>query len=255
MTRFFSYGYLAVIYFLLYLPIVVLVLFSFNHASHSGVWHGGTIEWYRKLFHDTTLQVIAFHSIVVAVLAASLATAIGMLGAFSLFKYQFFGKKWLNGLIFVMIVIPDLVQAISLLILYHAAHISLGFITLLIAHITFCIPFAIMLIMGRLSGTNLFLFEAAKDLGATEQIVFSKIIVPLMKPGIIAAWLLSFTLSFDDVIISSFVTGPTFQILPLYIFSEVKLGVTPEINALCTMILIITVIAAFVSQILLRRKS
>jgi len=255
MTRIFSLSYMSLIYFLLYLPIVVLVIFSFNNSAHSGVWHGATLQWYSALLHDADLQVTALHSITVSILAATIATMIGTLGSFALFKYQFFGKKLLNGIIFVMIVIPDLVQAIALLILFHAGYISLGFVTLLLAHITFCIPFVIMVLLGRMAGTNKFLFEAAKDLGANDSLVFSKVIIPLMMPGIIAAWLLSFTLSFDDVIISSFVTGPDFQILPLYIFSQVKLGVTPEINALCTVILFITIIAAFFSQILLRKKA
>lgn len=255
MSRFFSSMYMGLIYFLLYLPIVVLVLFSFNNSAHSGLWHGATLQWYHQLFHDADLQIIAFHSICISIIASTVATMIGTLGAFALFRYRFFGKKLLDGIIFVMIIIPDLVQAISLLILYHEAHIPLGFATLLLSHITLCIPFVIMVISGRMTGTNQFLFEAAKDLGANDAVIFFRIIVPLMMPAIISAWLLSFTLSFDDVIISSFVTGPSFQILPLYIFSQVKLGVTPEINALCSIIFLVTVLTALATQLLLRKKT
>lgn len=255
MTRIFSIGYLSTIYFFLYLPIVVLVVFSFNASMHSGLWHGFTLDWYRQLWQDSDLQNIALHSITISLLASSFATSIGTLGAFALFRYQFLGKKLLNAIIFMMIVIPDLVLAVALLILFHAAHFSLGFTTLLLAHITFCLPFVIVTLLGRMSGTNPFLFEAAKDLGATDRVIFQKIVLPLMLPGIIAGWLLSFTLSFDDVIISSFVTGPDYQILPLYIFSQVKLGVTPEINALCSIILVVTIAMAVVSQVFMKKKA
>lgn len=255
MGRILSNGFLSLIYLFLYLPIIVLVVFSFNASLHSGLWHGATLDWYRQLLQDEDLQVIAVHSLSISLLASSVATIIGTLGAFALFRYQFFGKKLLNAIIFMMIIIPDLVLAVALLILFHAMHISLGFTTLLLAHITFCLPFVVVTLISRMSDTNPYLFEAAKDLGATDRVIFQKIILPLMIPGVIAAWLLSFTLSFDDVIISSFVTGPDFQILPLYIFSQVKLGVTPEINALCSVILLLTIGMAVVSQFLLRKKA
>ena len=145
-------------------------------------------------------------------------------------------------------------MGIALLILFASLHITLGFWTLLLAHITFCIPFVVVTILSRITGTDKNLFEAAKDLGANDFIVFSKIIVPMLIPGIVAAWLLSFTLSFDDVVISTFVSGPDFQILPLYIFSQVKLGVTPELNALCSVILLLTVVMALIAQMVLKKK-
>jgi spermidine/putrescine transport system permease protein len=253
MNRWVSRSYLGSMYFLLYLPIVVLVLFSFNHSLYSGLWHGATLHWYAVLFHDPALLNIASHSLIIAFLASTIATGIGLLGAVALFKYCFFGKRPLSLMIVVMVVIPDLVLGIALLILFHALHMALGFYSLLLAHITFCIPFVVMTIMGRLSGTNKHLFEAAKDLGAKDAMIFSRIILPLMMPGIIAGWLLSFTLSFDDVIISSFVAGPSYQILPLYIFSQVKLGITPELNALSTLLLIFTAVLVGVFAWVLRR--
>ncbi|OGT29726.1 MAG: spermidine/putrescine ABC transporter permease PotC [Gammaproteobacteria bacterium RIFCSPHIGHO2_12_FULL_35_23] len=254
MNKSLSASYLAFIYVILYLPILVLIVFSFNNSMFSGLWHGATLKWYRELFHDSGLQVIAIHSLIISFLASTVATFIGLLGAVALFKYQFFGKKLLNGVVFIMIVIPDLVLGIAFLILFHALNISLGFWTLLLAHITFCIPFVVVTILSRITGTDKNLFEAAKDLGANDFIVFSKIIVPMLIPGIVAAWLLSFTLSFDDVVISTFVSGPDFQILPLYIFSQVKLGVTPELNALCSVILLLTVVMALIAQMVLKKK-
>lgn len=254
MNKTLSGGYLSLVYLLLYLPIVVLVIFSFNNALYSGLWHGATLKWYRELFHDANLQTIALHSLTISFLASTVATAIGLFGAIALYKYRFMGRQLINGLLFVMIIIPDLVMGVALLLLFHAGKMPLGFWTLLFAHITFCIPFVMVTVSGRLVGTDKNLFAAAKDLGATDWGVVRRVMVPLLVPAIIAAWLLSFTLSFDDVVISTFVSGPTYQILPLYIFSSVKLGVTPELNALCSFILLLTIVLAVTAQLVLRRR-
>lgn len=254
MNRLFSVSYLSLIYFLLYLPIVVLVVFSFNNATFSTLWHGFTFRWYKELIHDSGLQIIAMHSISIALLASTLACIIGGIGAIALYKYRFVGRNALYGLIFIMIIIPDLVLGIALLLLFYIAHLPLGFTSLLLAHITFCIPFVFVTIYGRLLTLDKNLFEAAKDLGATDFHVVWRVMIPLLMPAIVAAWMLSFTLSLDDVLISFFVSGPDFQILPLYIFSQVRLGVTPELNALCTLILLVTLSLAVVSQWFLRRK-
>lgn len=247
-----KFSYLSFIYIFLYLPVIVLVIYSFNNARFSAVWHGATWKWYIDLFHDAALLTITRNSIVVATFAATVASIIGALGAVALFRYRFLGKKLMNGLIFVLIIVPDLVFGISLLILYAMAKIPLGFLSLLIAHITFCIPFVVVTILSSLYGTNKKIFEAARDLGASDLVIFVRIILPLIFPAVVAGWLLSFTLSLDDVIISFFVTGPSFQILPLYIFSQVHIGLTPEINALCSLIFVFTVFLVLLSQLLLR---
>jgi len=254
MNRIFKYTYLTLIYLFLYLPIVVLVVYSFNNAKFSAVWHGATFKWYRVLFNDQALLLITAHSLIIAVLAATCAALLGAFGAVALYRYRFHGKKLLHGLVFVLIVVPDIVLGISLLILYAMTKFELGFFSLLIAHITFCLPFVVVTIYSRLQGINKKIFEAARDLGANEMIIFFKIIIPLIMPALIAGWLLSFTLSMDDVMISFFVTGPSFQILPLYIYSQVRLGITPEINALCTIILGLTLLVVLCSQYLLREK-
>ncbi len=236
MNRISRLAYLMAVYLFLYAPIFVLVAYSFNDSSYSMLWQGFTLRWYHSLIENIDLQVVAFHSLLVGVLAATGATSIGTLAAVSLYRYNFFGKKLLHALIFILIISPDIVIGISLLILFSTLKISLGFWSLLLSHITFCIPFVTVTVYSRLAGQDKNLFEAAKDLGATEGTIFRRILIPLLWPAIIAGWLLSFTLSLDDVIISFFVTGPEFDILPLKIFSMVRVGVKPEVNALCSVL-------------------
>ena len=150
---------------------------------------------------------------------------------------------------------PDIVMGIALLILFASLSLPLGFWTLLLAHVTFNIPFVVVTVLGRIGGFDRHLIEAARDLGATEFQVFHKILLPLLAPAVVAGWLLSFTLSMDDVMVSFFVTGPSFEILPLKIYSMVRLGVTPEINALCTIMLGVTLGMILIAQLLLREKS
>ena len=249
------FSYLVAIYLFLYMPILVLIAYSFNDSSYSLIWQGFTFKWYQSLLDNVDLQIVALHSLLVGILAATGATCIGTLAAVSLYRYQFFGKKLIHGLIFILIVSPDIVTGISLLILFSTLKISLGFWTLLLSHITFCIPFVTVTVYSRLMGHDKNLFEAAKDLGATEGIIFRRILIPLLSPAIIAGWLLSFTLSMDDVIISFFVTGPEFDILPLKIFSMVRVGIKPEINALCSIIFGLTLVIIFIYQLVTWKKS
>jgi spermidine/putrescine transport system permease protein len=247
MNLFGKYFYTICVYIFLYLPIVAVIVFSFNNASHSLVWQGFTTKWYSALFHDEALLRVAGHSFLLAILAATSATIIGALAAVSLLRYRFFGKKILNALIFILILSPEIVMAISLLLLYSFLKIPLGFWTLLLAHITLCIPFVIVTVYARATTLDSHIFEAAMDLGATDFTIFRKITVPLLAPAIISGWLLSFTLSLDDVIISYFVTGPTFDILPLKIYSMVRLGIKPEVNALCSLLLAFTLLVVLIS--------
>jgi len=246
--------YLFAIYLFFYFPIIILIFYSFNNSAFSMVWHGFSARWYAQLFQDTNLQVIALHSLVVGVLAATFATTIGTLASVALYRYHFYGKKLLRSLVFILIVSPDIVMGIALLILFSSLKAPLGFWTLLLSHITFCIPFVVVTVYSRMVGFDKNVFEAARDLGASDFQIFRKVFVPMLLPAIIAGWLLSFTLSLDDVIISYFVTGPDFQILPLQIFSMVRLGVTPEVNALCSVMFGLTLIIVFSAQFALRKK-
>ncbi len=247
-------SYALIIYFLLYLPIGILIIYSFNASKYSTEWKGFTLDWYDKLLQNDSLIEAAMNSLTIALFSSLIATAIGTLGAVALYRYTFYGKKFLQSMIYILIVSPEIVMGISLLMLFAAASLPLGFWTLLIAHITLCVPFVIVTVATRLAGFDKSIIEAAKDLGAEEFTTFYAIILPNILPAVIAGFLLSFTLSLDDVIISFFVTGPSYEILPIKIYSMVRLGVKPEINALCTIMFVFTIIVVLLSQFLLKER-
>jgi spermidine/putrescine transport system permease protein len=241
-------SFISLVYCFLYMPIVVLIINSFNANKFGIRWDGFTSKWYEALINNNSLMQAAGHSLNIALLSATAATLIGSLTAVALFRYQFKGKNLINGMLFVVMMSPDIVMAISLLALFLLIGANLGLLTLLISHITFCLPFVVVSVYSRLNGFDVKMLEAAKDLGAKEWVILSKIILPLAKPAVAAGWLLSFTLSLDDVIISSFVTGPTYEILPLKIYSMVKVGISPEVNALATLMLVISFVLVLISQ-------
>lgn len=247
--------YFALIYVFFYIPIMVLIIFSFNKAKYSGLWHGFSWQWYQQLAQDGNLILAAKHSFLLGFCAATLATLIGLIAAVALFRFHFKLRKGLHVLLFVMIILPDIILGLSLLLFYSLLHIPLGFISLLIAHITFCLPFSIFIIYGRLNSTDHNIINAAKDLGASDWCILFKIIIPMALSAIVVAWLLSFTLSIDDIVISYFVSGPTFQILPLAIYSSIRAGITPELNALCTLLFTITSLTVLLVYGVLRRRS
>ena len=248
-------SYLTLIYLFFYIPIIVLIGYSFNDTQYSLVWHGFTWRWYDDLFQDGDLWIAALHSLILGFAAATLATGIGMLAAVSLYRYRFFGRNFLYALIFILILSPEIVTGAALLILFTLIHMKLGFLTLLLSHTSFCVPFVIVTTYGRLVSFDKNIFEAAKDLGATDGIIFKKIIFPMLWPALAAGWLMSFTLSLDDVIISYFVAGPEYDILPLRIYSMVRLGVKPEINALCSVLFVVTLLLIILAQLALKKKN
>ena len=247
--------YALMIYALLYLPIGVLILYSFNASKYSTAWRGFTWDWYAKLWNNDGLIEAAMHSLTIATVSSVIATVIGTLGAVALYRYRFFGKGFLQSLIYILIVSPEIVMGISLLMLFAAFFLPLGFWSLLLAHVTLSLPFVIVTVASRLSGFDQSIIEAAKDLGAGEMKTFTAIILPNILPAVIAGFLLSFTLSLDDVIISFFVTGPGYEILPLKIYSMVRVGVKPEINALCTIMFLFTILMVLLSQFLMSRST
>ena len=249
-----SRAYQALVYVLLYLPIAVLVAFSFNDSRSSLTWRGFTTDWYAKLVDDGDLLAATGNSLVVALLAATCATIAGTLTALALYRYRFRGKALAEGLVFVLIMAPEIVMGISLLILFVAIGIELGFGTVLLAHVTFCLPFVAVTVLARLSGFDKFLVEAAQDLGATEWQTVLRVVLPMAAPALAAGWLLSFTLSLDDVIITTFVAGPDYELLPLKLYSMVRRGVTPEINALSTVLFVLTLVVAGLAQRLLQHR-
>lgn len=246
--------YASLIYLFLYFPIVVLIVYSFNASRFGTSWQGFTLDWYTSLLDNSDLIDAAVNSVMVATLAATFATIIGTLAAIAFYRYSFLGKKMLIGLLYIIMMVPDIVMGTSLLILFVMIKLDPGFVTLLLAHITFCIPFVAVTVMSRIKGFDKNFFDAAGDLGATEFQTVWHVLLPMMLPAIVAGWLLGFTLSLDDVIISFFVTGPEFDILPLRIYSMVRLGVKPEVNALCTVMFTLSLIIVMFSQILNKER-
>ena len=245
--------FLFLVYAYLYIPIIILVINSFNLDRYGLSWKGFSLNWYDRLANNNTLLQAAYHSVTIAFFAATVATLIGLLTAIALYRYQFKGKKFVGGMLFIVMMSPDIVMAVSLLALFMLVGISLGFWSLLFAHVTFCLPYVVVAVFSRLKGFDVKMLEAARDLGASETTILRKIIVPLALPAIISSWLLSFTISLDDVVVSSFVTGVSYEILPLKIFSLVKTGVTPEVNALATIMIVFSLTLVVLSQIIARK--
>nr|WP_321467813.1 spermidine/putrescine ABC transporter permease PotC [uncultured Desulfobulbus sp.] len=255
MNRWLQRLYATLVYGFLYLPLVVVAVFSFNDSKYSLAWHGFTLQWYEKLWQNSSLMGAALNSLLIAACAATMATLLGTVAAFIIHQYRFPGRKILFGSLFVMMMSPDIVIAISLLLLFLALHLPLGFPTLLVAHSVLCVPFVATTVYSRFHGFQRDIIDAAKDLGAGEYQIFRHIVVPLAAPAVIGGWLLSFTLSLDDVVISFFTTGPDFEVLPLRIYSMVRLGIKPDVNALCVVMMAITITALVLSRTLLKEKT
>ena len=253
-TRLLGRGYLTLVYALLYIPILVLVVLSFNESKIGYNWGGFSLKWYESLFNNQAMVDAFGHSIVLGLVAASVSTLIGTLTALALHRYRFRGKGLLQGLLFVLMMSPEIVLAISLLVLFLLVGLQLGFVSLLIAHITFCLPFVVITVFARLSSLDERLLEAARDLGATESVMIRTVLIPVIFPAVLAGWLLAFTLSLDDVVVSTFVTGPSYEILPLRIYSMVRVGLKPEVNAVGSLLLLASLVLVIISQWLLRKR-
>ena len=255
MSRLLRNIFMFVVYAYLYIPIIILVTNSFNEDPYGLSWKGFSWNWYERLFNNDTLIQAAFHSVTIAFFAATLATIVGGLTAIALYRYRFRGKQAVSGMLFIVMMSPDIVMAVSLLALFMVVGISLGFWSLLLAHVTFCLPYVTVTIFSRLNGFDARMLEAAKDLGASEVTILRKIILPLALPAVVSGWLLSFTISLDDVVVSSFVSGVSYEILPLRIFSLVKTRVTPEVNALATIMIVLSLGLVILSQLVTRKNN
>lgn len=240
--------YTLFVYIFLYLPIIVLVVFSFNNSKLNSVWTGFTMKWYVSLFHNVAILTAMRNTLIIGFVSTAVSVVIGTLTAVGLCKGNFKGKDLLEGFLYVPVVIPEIVLGIALLAFFSQIHLPMGIVTLIVAHITFSISYVVVVVKARLNGMDPSLEEAAMDLGATPRDTFFKVTLPVIMPGIISGALLAFTLSLDDVIISFFVAGPASTTLPLKVFSMVKFGVTPEINALSTIMLLITVVVVMASE-------
>jgi spermidine/putrescine transport system permease protein len=242
------------VYGFMYLPIAVLVLFSFEQSRLAVHWTGFTISWYEALFADATLASALINSLIVALTAVAVAGVMGTMAAVGLSRLHFAGKDIFRGLVLLPIIIPEIAMAVSALTLFLAMGLTLSLATIIIAHIVFCISYVTLTVMGRLDGIDPKLEEAAQDLGASPVVAFFRVTLPLLMPGVVAGCLLAFVLSLDDFVVTQFTAGVGATTLPLRIYSLVKFGVSPEINALSTLMIMGTVTLTLCSELLNKRK-
>lgn len=240
--------YLVFLLIVMYLPILLVVLYSFNGGRLSSVWEGFSLRWYGTLFRDAAIFEALRNSLILAALSCLAAAVIGTLGAVGMQHLRSRTTGPIEYLSTLPIMIPEIILGMVFMAFFSLLGLPFGMTTLVIGHTAFCIPYVFMLVKARLVGMDPSLAEAARDLGAGEAQVFLHITLPLITPAILSGMLLSFAMSMDDVIISIFVTGVSINTLPIKIYSQIKFGVTPEINALCTLMLAATVALVLLSQ-------
>jgi len=238
----------------MYVPIVLVIIYSFNESKISSVWDGFSLKWYVDLFKDESMFEALLNSIVLGLSSSFAAAIIGTLGAVGSSKVELKGKGIVEYISTLPIMIPEIILGMVFMAFFSLIGLPFGMTTLIIAHTAFCIPYVFMMVKARLVGMDKSLEEAAQDLGASKVRTFFDIILPLIIPAIASGMLLSFAMSFDDVIISVFVTGVNSNTLPLKIYSQLKTGVTPKINALCTLMFFVTVLICSLSALLGREK-
>ncbi|SFE86761.1 ABC transporter permease [Alteribacillus iranensis] len=233
--------YSVLVFMFFYIPLVVLMAFSFNDSKLGTVWTGFTFEWYVKLFNNSQIIEATVNSLIVAVITTIISTVLGVLGALVLHRYIFPGRKAISFIFYIPVVIPEIVLAVALLSLYGAMNIQLGLLTIVPGHVVFATSFVILVLLARLAGMDNALEEAAKDLGANEWHTFWKVTFPLLFPGILAGALMAFTISLDEFVVAFFTTGPGSNTLPVLVYSMVRRGVSPEINALSTILILLII--------------
>ena len=238
----------------LYIPIIILVLYSFNASRLVTVWGGFSLQWYVAMWSNEGLMDAAWVTARVAVLSATIGTVLGTMAALALVRYaRFPGKMVFSGMIYAPLVMPEVITGLSLLLLFVALNVDRGFWTVTIAHTTFTMCYVAIVVQSRLLTFDRSLEEAALDLGSPPVKTFFRITLPLILPAVLAGWMLAFTLSLDDVVIASFTTGPGATTLPIKIYSQVRLGVTPEINAICTILIGLVTIGVVVASLASKR--
>jgi putrescine transport system permease protein len=235
----------------LYLPIVILVIYSFNASRLVAVWGGWSTRWYAELAGDVPLLESAFISLRIGVVSASAATVLGTLAAVTLVRFgRFRGRLLFAAMIYAPLVMPEVITGLSMLLLFVAISIDRGFWTVVIAHTTMAMCFVAVIVQSRLADFDMSLEEAAMDLGASPARTFLAVTLPLILPAIAAGWMLAFALSLDDLVIASFTTGPGATTLPIRIYSEVRLGVSPEMNAVCSIMIGVVGVAVIAASLL-----
>lgn len=238
----------ALVLALLYLPIAVLVAYSFNTSRLNILWEGFTLKWYEELWSHAPLMQAAKNSLIVATVTTVASVVLGTLGAWLLHRHRFRGARAIQTLVGVPIMMPEIIMGVSLLVLFTTVTLPLGFTTVIIAHVTFCFPFVLLAVRARLSGLDPALEEAALDLGATPWRAFWLVIVPALRPAIVAGALMAFTLSMDEVIVTYFTASPGTATLPLRVFGMAKVGLNPMLNALSAIFVVATVAIVLFSE-------
>ncbi|MEG6508933.1 ABC transporter permease subunit [Methyloligella sp. 2.7D] len=238
----------------LYLPMLILVIYSFNASKLVTVWAGFSTKWYVALIHDQQFLDAAWVTLRVAVASSTLATILGTMAAYALTRFsRFAGRTVFSGMIYAPLVMPDVIIGLSLLLLFISIGLDRGIFTIILAHTTFSMCYVAIVVSSRLQSFDKSLEEAALDLGCTPFDAFKSVTLPIIAPAVISGWLLAFTLSLDDLVIASFVTGPSSTTLPIKIFSSIRLGVNPEINALSTILIAIVAVGVITASLVSKR--
>ncbi len=247
--------YSFLVYLYIYIPIIILIVFSFNNQKLNIRWVGFTLHWYDVLFRDNQVALATKNTLIVAVVSTIVATIIGTLAALAMQRYRFPGYSASEAVMYIPIVIPEVVMGISLLVFFVLVNIKLGLLTIILSHIAFNIPFVALVVRARLHGYDTAIDEAAMDLGANEMTTFRRVTLPTIMPGILAGAMLALTLSLDDYVITYFTAGPGSTTLPLRVFSMVRFMVTPEVNALSTLWVLIVFGILLIGQIAQSRRA
>ncbi len=250
----------AGLYTFLYLPLVVVTIYSFNTAQFGAGWTGFTTRWYRTLLESSVALSAARNTLVLGAVSTALSTLLGTLLGYGLHRYRFPGKQAVARLLYIPVFIPDIVLAVALLLFFSLIRarlglFELGMTTMVLAHVTFQIPFVAVVVRARLVGLDPALEEAARDLGASGWQAFRHITLPLILPGVLAGGLLAFTLSLDDFVVSFFTCGPGSTTLPILIYSSVKRGITPDINALSTLLILLSILGTAAVTLIQHRRT
>ena len=245
--------YLVIVLVITYLPIVMVVIFSFNESKLTVSWNGFSLKWYEALLKDKGIKEALVNSLILGVISCGVSAVIGTLGALGMARVHYKSRGMIEYLSTVPIMVPEIILGMVFLAFFSLLKLPFGMVTLVIAHTAFCIPYIFMMVKARLVGIDKSLEEAALDLGAAPARAFFDITLPLITPAVISGCILAFAMSFDDVVISIFVNSPKVNTLPIKIYTQLKTGVTPEINALCTIILVVVILVLLISSVLSRK--
>jgi spermidine/putrescine transport system permease protein len=245
----------GVVFAFFYLPIAILILFSFNESKLNIVWTSFTLEWYTSIWQDRGLVRTLQNSLIVAAATTVLSVLLGTAGGGLLYRYRYRASTVLETLVFLPMIVPEVILGVSLLILFVTVGMRLGYATIVISHVTFCFPFVMAAVQARLAGLDPSLEEAALDLGATPVQAFTKVLIPYLMPAIVSGALMAFTLSLDELIVTWFTASAGTRTLPLEIFGRVKKGLDPSLNAISTVFIVFTVFAVLITEALRRRNA